>query len=166
MKIFVILRLSLTLPVSHPTSDSVFLSVASYEESSCCESASYSPVRKGDLAKKLSKCITEVYLQKLQNRSRYDQPPDCSLTHDPGMVYSDSCLPKKLNNNHLKLIQVPCSVSYHNNLILMSCCCSCSVTKLYPTLCDQTDCSTPGFPVLCSLPELAQVHTHRIGNAV
>ena len=105
-------------------------------------------------------------MQKLQNRSRYDQTPDCSLTHDPGMVYSDSCLPKKLNDNHLKLIQVSCFVSYHKNLILKSCCYCCSVTKLYPTLCDPIDCSTPGFPVLCSLPELAQVHTRRIGDAI
>ena len=29
----------------------------------------------------------------------------------------------------------------------------CSVTQSYPTLCDPTDCSTPGFPVLHYLPE-------------
>ena len=35
-------------------------------------------------------------------------------------------------------------------------CCCCSVTKLCPTLCDPMDCSTPGFPVLHHLLELAQ----------
>ena len=27
-------------------------------------------------------------------------------------------------------------------------------------------CSTPGFPVLHHLPEFAQIHVHRIGDAV
>ena len=34
--------------------------------------------------------------------------------------------------------------------------CCCSVTDLYPPLCDPMDCSTPGFPVLHHLLELAQ----------
>ena len=41
-----------------------------------------------------------------------------------------------------------------------------SVAKLYPTLCDLMDCSTPGFPVLHELPELAQTHVHWVGDAV
>ena len=32
--------------------------------------------------------------------------------------------------------------------------------KSYPTLCDPTDCSMPGFPVRHQLPELAQIHIH------
>ena len=36
----------------------------------------------------------------------------------------------------------------------------CSVTQLCPTLCDPVDCSTPGFPVLHQLQELAQTHVH------
>ena len=36
----------------------------------------------------------------------------------------------------------------------------CSVSQLCPTLCDSVDCSTPGFPVLHHLPELAQTHAH------
>ena len=32
--------------------------------------------------------------------------------------------------------------------------------KLCPTLCDPMDCSSPGFPVLCYLPEFAQTHVH------
>ena len=34
--------------------------------------------------------------------------------------------------------------------------CCCSVAQLCLTLCDPMDCSTPGFPVLHYLPELAQ----------
>ena len=41
-----------------------------------------------------------------------------------------------------------------------------SVTQSCPTLCDPTDCSTPGFPVHCQLPELAQTHVHRLGDAI
>ena len=37
---------------------------------------------------------------------------------------------------------------------------SCSVAKLYQTLCDPKDYSTAGFPVLCYLPEFAQTHVH------
>ena len=33
-------------------------------------------------------------------------------------------------------------------------------------LCDPIDCSMPGFRVLCYLPEFAQIHVHRVGNAV
>ena len=41
-------------------------------------------------------------------------------------------------------------------------CCCCSVTKPCLTLCDPTDCSTPGLPVPRSLPEFAQVHVNRV----
>ena len=36
--------------------------------------------------------------------------------------------------------------------------CYCSVAKSRPTLCNPTDCSTPGFPIPHPLPEFAQVH--------
>ena len=45
----------------------------------------------------------------------------------------------------------------------MSCC---SVPQSCPTLCDCMDCSTPGFPVLHHLPELAQTHVRWIGDAI
>ena len=42
------------------------------------------------------------------------------------------------------------------------CCCCCSVTRSCLTLCNPTDCSTPGFPVLHHLPEFAQAHVMSI----
>ena len=39
---------------------------------------------------------------------------------------------------------------------------SSSVAQLCPTLCDPMDCSTPGFPVLHHLLELAQTHVHQL----
>ena len=38
--------------------------------------------------------------------------------------------------------------------------CCILVTKSCQTLCNPTDCSTPGSPVLHSLPEFAQIHVH------
>ena len=38
-----------------------------------------------------------------------------------------------------------------------------SVGQLCPTLCDPTDCSTPGIPVHYQLTELAQTHVHGVG---
>ena len=42
----------------------------------------------------------------------------------------------------------------------------CSVTQSCPTLCNPMDCSTPGFPVLHHLPELAQTHVCPVGDAI
>ena len=33
-------------------------------------------------------------------------------------------------------------------------------------LCDAMDCSTPGSPILHCLPEFAQIHAHRVGDAI
>ena len=45
-----------------------------------------------------------------------------------------------------------------------SSCCCCSVAKSCPTLCDSTDWSAPGFPVLHYLPEFIQIHDHWVGD--
>ena len=39
-------------------------------------------------------------------------------------------------------------------------CYCCSVSKLCPTLCDPMNYSTPGFSVLCFLPEFAQTYVY------
>ena len=45
-------------------------------------------------------------------------------------------------------------------------CCCFSVTKLYPTLWDPMDCSTPEFPVLHDLPEFSQSRIHWVRDAI
>ena len=50
---------------------------------------------------------------------------------------------------HLKLISIQFS----------------SVTQSCPNLCDYVDFSIPSFPVHHQLPELAQTHVHRVGDA-
>ena len=54
-----------------------------------------------------------------------------------------------------------------NNIITHSYChYCCSVTESCPILCNPLDCSTPGFLVLHPLPEFAQTHVHRVGDAI
>ena len=48
----------------------------------------------------------------------------------------------------------------------LRCCCCCSVAHLCLTLCNPLDCSMPGFPVLCHLPEFTQFHVHWVGDAI
>ena len=42
----------------------------------------------------------------------------------------------------------------------------CSVTQSCPTLCNLSDCSTPGFPVHHQLPESTKIHLHLVGDAM
>ena len=41
-----------------------------------------------------------------------------------------------------------------------------AVTQSCLILCDPMDCSTPAFPVHHQLPQLAQTHAHRVGDAI
>ena len=45
-------------------------------------------------------------------------------------------------------------------------CCCCSAANLCLTLFDPTDYSTPGFPVLHYLLKFAQIHGHRVSDAI
>ena len=48
--------------------------------------------------------------------------------------------------------------------MLIDCCGS--VAQSCQTLCDPMDCSTPGFPILHYLLEIAQIHVHRVSDAI
>ena len=50
--------------------------------------------------------------------------------------------------------------------ILLAYSCCYSVPKSCLTLLDPMDYTTPGFPVLLCLLELAQTHVHRVGDAI
>ena len=41
-----------------------------------------------------------------------------------------------------------------------------SVAQSCLTLCNPMDCSMPGFPLHQQLPEIAQTHVHRVGDAI
>ena len=51
-------------------------------------------------------------------------------------------------------------------LLYLSCIPFSTVTQLHLTLCVPMDCSTPGFPVHCQLPELAYTHVHQASDAI
>ena len=57
-----------------------------------------------------------------------------------------------------------CQESRQSHVLRSSCCFS--VAQSCPTLCDPMDCSTPGFPVLHHLLELAQTHVHWVSDAI
>ena len=52
------------------------------------------------------------------------------------------------------------------NLILIIWVVCCLVIQSCLTLCDPMNCSTPGFSVHHCLPEFAQTHVHRVGDAI
>ena len=74
--------------------------------------------------------------------------------------YVVPCL--KLNETGLKI--TPCLLAWIKKFSMKFICCS--VTQSCPTLCDLTDCTTPGFPVLHHLPELAQTHVHWVSDTI
>ena len=41
-----------------------------------------------------------------------------------------------------------------------------SVTQSCPTLCNSTNCSTPGLPVHHQLPDFTQTHVHQVRDAI
>ena len=69
-----------------------------------------------------------------------------------------------------KCLQVPSMLSqmsgYPSFSWLNNFCCYCSVTESCPTLCNPTDYSMLGFPVLHYLPEFAQIHVHWVSEAI
>ena len=58
-------------------------------------------------------------------------------------------------------MRVPCTAKRSNQSIQRKSVQFSSDAQSYPTLCDPTDCSMPGFPVHHQLLELAQTHVHR-----
>ena len=74
---------------------------------------------------------------------------------------------------HLTIYYEHSSKSIHTDLIFLNSCIIVhsmnefgSVTQLCLTLCNPTDCSTPGFPVHYQLSELAQTHINRVSDAI
>ena len=59
------------------------------------------------------------------------------------------------------LEQIMITMSQHSPLLQFR-----SVAQLCPTLCDPTNCSTPGLPVHHQLPEFTQTHLHWVGNTI
>ena len=57
-------------------------------------------------------------------------------------------------------------IEYHFNMFVKNSVQLRSLTQSCLTLCDALDCSTPGLPVHCQLPEFTQTHVHWVGDAI
>ena len=64
------------------------------------------------------------------------------------------------NHNEIIII-IAIKNQYHTIIIQFR-----SVTQSCPTLCDPMDYSIPALPVHHQLPELAQIHVHRVGDVI
>ena len=58
----------------------------------------------------------------------------------------------------------PLKLTFKGRGLIRLCCCS--VSKSHPTLCDPTDCSMPGLPILHCLPKFAQTRVHWVNDAI
>ena len=74
------------------------------------------------------------------------------------------CLPKPKLPNVFSLFNNCLRFLFYKNWGHINC--WCSITKLCLTLCNPTDCSMPGFPVLRYLPEFSQTRVHWVCDAI
>ena len=94
-------------------------------------------------------------------------PSFSSLPSFPSLhpSFPPSGLPSWLHSVFIFLFNkwgVPFTLS--TQVTLCSCCCSASQSRA--TLCDPTDCCTPGLPVRHQFPELAQTHIRWLSDAI
>ena len=83
------------------------------------------------------------------------------------LLFSHSVVSDSLQPHGLQCARLPCpSLSSRVCLCPLSECCCCSVIQSCLTVCNPMNCSTPGFFVVHHLPELAQTHVHRVGDAI
>ena len=93
----------------------------------------------------------DVYVSMLLSQFSHSLPPSSA---PPTSLLSMSASPL-----------LPCKHVHHNHLPRFHVCC-CLVTPSCLTLCDPMDCGTPCFPILHHLPELTQIHVHRVSDAI
>ena len=89
----------------------------------------------------------------------------CQPTSINAKNHAQSILLKIVTSEKVEVCNLEASQTNKNNLSELwtwydGCCCS-----VAQSLCDPMDYSTPGFPILHYLPEFAQTHVHRVGDA-
>ena len=81
--------------------------------------------------------------------------------------FSDSERPSRWCWNFLSGLSIIMSIQeYREAINCLDAWICCSVAKLCLTLCDPMDCSTPGFPNLHYLLELAKTHVHWVDETI
>ena len=80
---------------------------------------------------------------------------------DYGQVFCDLHTDQRKKHKECHRIRTECAFSWYVYFLQFS-----SVAQSCLTLCDHTDCSTPGLPVHHHFPELTQTHVHGVGDAI
>ena len=109
------------------------------------------------LKKKKKKEAHSEYLSSHSRDSAFSNVPYICLIKVCGCHCHLSCLDSK--TTHIERHQ---SISFYE--VFWKYCCS--VAQSCPALCDPMGCSTPGFPVLQHLGELAQILVHWVSDAI
>ena len=81
------------------------------------------------------------------------EPPGKLLYNDNRMKFQRKQQNNKIIDKFVRKIHVLCI-------------CCCSFAKLCPAVCNSTDCSTPGCPVLHYLLGFVQTHVHCVDDAI
>ena len=82
-----------------------------------------------------------------------------------GWLFQDPPISNSSGSNSVTIVHPASALSCENNQRLSSVQFS-SVAQSCLTLCDPTNCSTPGLPVHHHLPEFTQTHVHRVSDAI
>ena len=100
-------------------------------------------------------------------------PSKRNLPSSPSFVLMSKVSIPNLQSDLLKIFQQLCMSTWwprmatsHASILSNTLGCQfSSVAQSHSTLCNPMDCSIPGFPVHHQLPEHAQTHVHRVGDA-
>ena len=82
-----------------------------------------------------------------------------------GVTFPRPPISNSSGSNRVTIVHPASALSFENDQWLSSVQFS-SVAQSCPTLCDPTNCSTPGLPVHHQLPEFTQTHVHRVSDAI
>ena len=111
----------------------------------------------GSSAVKNLPAMQETWVQPLV---REDPPEEGMATHSNILAWripmdGGACGLQSMGSDTTDRLSIAHTVSFS---AVRACCCS--VAQSCPILCDPMDCSTPGLPVQCQLPEFTQTHVY------